>query len=93
MSVRESVSRVGFSEGGHRVQRDGARLGGEGTTYCLSPGRVPIYQARGALVERHLSPLSPLSPCSKNLPVKARTMLAPMEGSMGPISPERCDDI
>ena len=45
-------SRVGFSEGGHRVRKDGARLGGEG------------YQSPrlGALVERHLSPLSPMSP-------------------------------
>src|SRR6266849_4537631 len=52
------LSGVGFSEGGHRVRRDGARLAGEG---YLSP-------RQGALVERHLSPLSP---CSKNLPDKS----------------------
>src|SRR6266849_5118584 len=44
------VSSVGFSERGHRVHRDGARLSEEG---YLSP-------RQGALVERHLSPLSPL---------------------------------
>ncbi len=49
---------VGFAEGGHRVRRDGARLGGEG------------LPAPDTLVERHLSPISPMSPCSKNLPVK-----------------------
>ncbi len=35
---------------GHRVHRDGARVGGE--------GYLPSRQ--GALVERHLSPMSPL---------------------------------
>ncbi len=55
---------------GHRVQRDGARVGGQGTTYSLSPGRVPptpcppvecrfirrlpIY--RGVLVEERIYP-------------------------------------
>src|SRR5216684_5641711 len=44
------LSSVCFSERGHRVHRDGARLSEEG---YLSP-------RQGALVERHSSPLSPL---------------------------------
>jgi len=34
------LSGVGFAEGGHRVRRDGARLGGEDTR---SPDRVPLW--------------------------------------------------
>jgi len=75
-----NLSGVGFSEGGHRVRKDGARLGGKG---CQS-------LRQGALVERHLSPLghlsplSPLSPCSKNLLVKAPPN--PRQGS-APLDP------
>ena len=43
---------VGFSEGGHRARRDGARLDGEGYLSCKGrflgkpPGKEPGYQAR-----------------------------------------------
>ena len=50
------LSGVGFSEGGHRVRKDGARLSGEGLPASQAGSLSP---RQGALVERHLSPLSP----------------------------------
>jgi len=78
------LSGVGFAEGGHRVRRDGARLGEIKGGY--------LFPRQGALVERHLSPLghlSPLSPLGHLSPLSPLGHLSPMSplGHLSPLSP------